>query len=79
MVNVCTDSTDGLVHESPNDSEIIAENAKINSDFDMVLIYKVHLNEVDNFDIYFSLLFVIFFIKYQCFKLIRIVDRFDRR
>lgn len=36
VVNVCTDSTDGLVHESPNDKETMAENAQINSSFDMV-------------------------------------------
>lgn len=36
VVNVCTDSTDGLVHESPHDSETIAESAQINNSFDMI-------------------------------------------
>lgn len=39
VVNVCTDSTDGLVHDRPKDSEIIAENAQINSNFDIVLVF----------------------------------------
>lgn len=37
VVKVFTDSTVGLEHESPNDSEIIAENAQTNSNFDMIL------------------------------------------
>lgn len=53
VVNVCTDSTDGFVHESPNDNETIAENAQTNSSFDMIfdtffLYWNIHLNEVAN-------------------------------
>lgn len=36
VVNDLADSTVGLVHESPNDNEIIAENAQTNSNFDII-------------------------------------------
>lgn len=37
VVNEFTDSTVGLVHDNPNENEIIAENAQTNNNFDMIL------------------------------------------